>query len=271
MNIIFWFSGTGNSRAIATALASELGETELAPLAVASPELAHGKERVGIVFPVYAFGMPAAVAAFLSKLPESLSAYVFTIANAAGMIGAPHAQARRLLSGRGIELAASWSLFMPGNYPILAGAPSESKQKKMFEKTKSRIPAICAAVNAKSRAGLADSFPPLNWLASLVNPMAMRSFKTDDKSFRAKDNCIHCGVCAKVCPVSNIKMEAGKPLWQGHCEQCMACLQWCPVEAIESGTRTVGRKRYRHPDFKAADLFLRQGGASAQSTRDPGQ
>lgn len=257
MDIIFWFSGTGNSLAIARELANGLGGVELAPLAKASPDMALGKERVGIVFPVYGFGIPRAVSDFLSRFPEALSAYVYTVANAAGMVGAPHAIARRLLRGRGVEPSAGWSLYMPGNYPILAGAQSERKQRKMFDRMKARIPGIVAAVKEKRHCAPQDSFPPLNWLASLINPMACKSFKTDDKRFYAKDNCVHCGTCAKVCPVGDIKMVDGKPTWQGNCEQCMACLQWCPAEAIESGGITVGRKRYHHPDFKASDFFLR--------------
>jgi hypothetical protein len=38
----------------------------------------------------------------------------------------------------------------------------------------------------------------------------------------------------------------------------VACLQWCPPQAINYGKRTVGNKRYHHPQCKAGDLMLRE-------------
>ena len=77
-----------------------------------------------------------------------------------------------------------------------------------------------------------------------------------DSGFYADENCINCQTCEKICPVNNIKMKKKKPVWQHNCEQCFACLQWCPKQAIQFGEHTIGNKRYRHPDVKAADLMI---------------
>jgi MinD superfamily P-loop ATPase len=76
-----------------------------------------------------------------------------------------------------------------------------------------------------------------------------------DQAFQADENCNGCGVCARVCPVSNIRMVDDRPVWQHRCEQCFACLQWCSQEAIQFGSKTSGGKRYHHPDVKLADML----------------
>jgi len=76
-----------------------------------------------------------------------------------------------------------------------------------------------------------------------------------DKKFFADGRCDSCGICAKVCPVDNIKMLKGKPSWNHKCQQCMACLHWCPKEAIQYGKMTRGRRRYHHPLIKLNEII----------------
>ena len=48
------------------------------------------------------------------------------------------------------------------------------------------------------------------------------------------DNCIACGACEPVCPVSAI--SSGSPIYvidKGVCTECGACDDVCPVDAIE--------------------------------------
>lgn len=75
-----------------------------------------------------------------------------------------------------------------------------------------------------------------------------------DRKFTVDERCTSCGVCAEVCPVGNIRLEAGRPTWLHRCEQCMACIHLCPTEAIQAGPETEKRKRYRHPAVKVASL-----------------
>ena len=67
------------------------------------------------------------------------------------------------------------------------------------------------------------------------------------KKFYATDDCISCGKCVKACPLNNIRLENGKPLWGGHCTHCMACICRCPREAIEYGKHSKGLVRYICP------------------------
>jgi ferredoxin len=255
--IVYWFSGTGNSLAIARDLAAALGETELVPLAQVSGGSIPVAEKTGFVFPVYAFGLPGIVREFLRKLPVNPGAYYFSVANCAGMAGAPHRQIHRLLQAKGARLAAGWTLFMPTNYPVLTDAWPEDKQQRSFDQMKERLPEIAGAIRQGQTGPFEDSTAPFRWLAPLVNAFVVRQFHAADKNFIVEDTCRQCGLCAKVCQVADIKLVDKRPTWLRHCEQCMACLQWCPAQAIQYGKATKSRKRYRHPQAKAKDLMLR--------------
>jgi epoxyqueuosine reductase QueG len=46
-------------------------------------------------------------------------------------------------------------------------------------------------------------------------------------------------------------MSEGKPSWNKKCYQCLKCINGCPEEAIQYGSKTIGRKRYM------IDLYLK--------------
>ena len=80
--------------------------------------------------------------------------------------------------------------------------------------------------------------------SSLVN-VVYYPLIVKDKKFYAEDTCSGCGLCVKKCPLNNITVENGKPVWHGNCTHCMACISYCPVEAIEYGNRSKGKRRYK--------------------------
>ncbi|MBU4199108.1 MAG: EFR1 family ferrodoxin [Verrucomicrobia bacterium] len=255
---LFWFSGTGNSLAIARDLAAALDNAKLVPMARVSGGQIPAADKIGFIFPVYAFGLPGIVAEFLRKMPVNARSYYFTVANCAGTAGAPHRQARKILHARGGCLAAGWTLFMPSNYPVMTDPFPEPKQQDCFDKMKGRLAGIAEMIRNGQTGSLEESSVPFRWFAPLVNFMAIGQFRKADKKFWVESTCRECGLCAKVCPVDNIKLVDKKPTWLHRCEQCMACLQWCPVQAIQYGQVTKNRKRYHHPQSQAKDFILRE-------------
>lgn len=257
---LFYFSGTGNTFVLAKGLASGLGgDSELISIAKVmdadSAALADADIN-GLVFPVYAFGVPVIVENFIRKL-KGEGKYFFVMCNSAGCPGFALKQAKKMLAASGIEVFSSFSLVMPSNYTPFGGAYPEKKQEKVFNKANEKIKAAVEIIKSGRKQQPGFSFLTMfSWLFSLINSKARLQFKTDSKNFRVDDKCKSCGTCAKVCPVRNVTMKDGRPVWGFKCELCFACIQWCPAEAIQYGKCTVGRKRYHHPDVKAEDLFL---------------
>ena len=82
--MILYFSGTGNSLAVARQLAERLNEPLLS--LYDAQDLTHEK-RVGLVFPTYDFNLPPAVRMLVSKLTINPEAYVFAVITCGGQAG----------------------------------------------------------------------------------------------------------------------------------------------------------------------------------------
>jgi Fe-S-cluster-containing hydrogenase component 2 len=257
--VIYYFSGTGNSLAVARHLAQGLPDCELAPMAKAlrNPAACPDADRIGLVFPVYMWGPPLLVAQFARTMPFSAGQYIFAVCTCGGSPGSTLLRLGRMLQGRGATLAAGFSVKMPGNYIPMYGAPSAARQQNYFSAAQGRVNEIVACVGAQERRAPERSFFLLNWLfCDLVYRFSAPHIPAMDKSFNATPACNGCGLCAKVCLAQNIVLTNDRPVWRHRCQQCFACLQWCPQEAIEYGKRTRGRARYRHPDVKLQDLII---------------
>jgi ferredoxin len=254
---IYYFSGTGNSLYVARSLATALGDTEVVSIPKSLGQSLPPVERVGFVFPVYMWGLPLIVDRFCRQFQSPPSTYCFGVATCGGSAGGTLAQLERVLAGRGLTLALGAALKMPGNYTPLYGAPSETTQKKLFSRAREQISALSATIQA----GRTGTINRGSWLgrilvSGIVYRLGAKHLPGSDTKFFADSKCNACGLCAKVCPVGNIVLRENRPVWQHHCEQCMACLQWCPQEAIQCGSRTATRRRYRHPDAKPSDFIL---------------
>lgn len=255
--ILYYFSGTGNSYAVARDISGLLGDTELVSIPRALKEgIKGGADAIGIVFPVYIWGMPLVVDEFCGKLKNSDAKYFFAVCTCGGFPGAALVQAEETLAGRGIKLSAGFSVKMPGNYTPMYGAIAPEKQKKMFAAEKEKIKKIALAVKESKFSSPEKSNFLINMLVTgLFYKFAAPHMPEMDNRFFADKKCNSCGLCARYCPAGNITMKDGKPEWQHKCYQCFACLQWCPVEAIQYGEKTEKRKRYRHPEVKVEEFL----------------
>lgn len=254
---IFYFSATGNSLKVARDIAQKVGNAELVPIsrAIKKP-ITLSSDAIGLVFPVYAWGLPLIVADFITKLPAKNRSYFFAVATCGGSVARTLTQTEKMLNARGIKLSAGFKLPMPGNYTPLYGAISEDKQKQMFQKEKQSVKNIVDIVKQQKQAPINRGHFLTNWLLSgIIYKQFMSHVKRSDTSFWVTDKCNGCGVCQKICPVENIRLIDKKPAWLHKCEQCLACLHWCPEQAIQFGKKTLPRKRYHHPDIKPSDLY----------------
>ena len=262
--IIYYFSGTGNSLAAARKIAAALKECELVPIASLKDtpgRVVPSADRVGIVCPVYDAGLPVIVKEFAERLDTGAVPYTFGIITFGGMgISALHQLNKILMQSSRKKLDAAFAVRMPGNFPPVGVPPQGNKKEEILRKADAQLASI--AVSIQKGEAMPPGFSPLTFvLRLLLYPPFAKNVHSMDNSFSVEDACTSCGTCAKVCPVGNIIMGAGKPVWQHRCELCCACLHFCPVEAIQLNTMrgTKGRGRYRHPDLKVDDMQAQRG------------
>jgi len=252
-NLILYFSGTGNSLATAKRIAKIVGSTDIKAMAsLAQPEGEY--ERIGFVFPCYAMGLPRFVKNYIEQIDTKklVSDYYFSVETHGGWPGMSNVQINKILRKKGTALSFNINIKMFANYIALYSMKGDVNE--LAEDADKEVSSISESIKNKMRnANFRGSFlmnifyaVSLNWLLKRVN------------GFNVSDNCNGCGMCRKLCPVNNIsQVEAEKPIIGENCEQCVACIQWCPKEAINYKSKTVGRKRYTHPEIKLNDMILR--------------
>ncbi len=256
MNSLYVYSGTGNTLHIAHRIAKEIGDCQVINMSTVMGKKVEAKgERVGILYPVHAFGVPAVVGRFLSNLTVDRSSWVFLVINSAGMPLGAEAQCQSLLRKRGIDLKASFSIKMPGNYPPLSNPPSGEKLNKILRKGDSKLDRVVQSIKGKCPSRPSTMF---RWLSEKINPGAIKGANKGDRVFFQTDSCNSCGVCQRVCPVENIALDkTGHPRWLGKCTGCLSCFHWCPTKAIQyNRTSSLKRNRYHHPDI-SLERYLR--------------
>ena len=251
--MILYFSGTGNSLAIARKIA-EAVDDQVMPLNDAARTDLTAEKRVGLVFPTYDFNLPPAVRNIVSRLKISPQAYVFAVTTCGAQAGNSLWTTRRLLRKKGIQLAYAHKIRVPDNSAIAFGRnPNEQVWK--FDKFAYRLERIIADVKAQKHElhyawwSLAGGI--MGW-SFLENGMLRTFHPVVDE-----DKCTGCGTCAKVCPMRNIAVDEKAGIGP-HCTICLGCVHVCPHQAIRvNGREALKERQYRHPDIKLKDLIKR--------------
>lgn len=248
--MIVYFTGTGNSRYCARLLADRLQDQcidifDFLRSGVAA-ELISDRPWV-FVAPTYSWQLPRIFTAFIRSGRFSGSRDAYFIMTCGSDIGSAAIQNQALCVEKGLRCRGTFPVVMPENYIAMFNAP---EQDQAVEIVTAAQPALekCAALIRACADLPAGHFGLLDRLKSgPVNALFYR-FHVKDKPFTVSDSCIHCGKCQQVCPLDNIRLPEGKPVWNGRCTHCMACICGCPTGAIEYGKVSRGKPRYQCPD-----------------------
>ena len=253
---IFFFSGTGNSLAVARQISSGLGGLRTESMAAPFPDSPVGGAGAvaGFVFPSYYGALPRIVKRFVEGITLLPGTFCFTVVTGGGPIaGSSIVALRKALASRQIALDYGKSIFMVGNYIMNYNPPCKEKSvQKMLARTEAAVTKIVADIAARTQGGTHRFHFAADNLYKNIEHL--------DYNFFADERCRHCGLCERICPVQNIRLENGKPKWQHRCEHCVACIHWCPQEAIQYGNKTKERRRYRYPTVSSSDLIRRENG-----------
>ncbi len=260
--MIFYFSGTGNTRWVAETISQQTGERLIA----IADELYSGtdmnksvpgytlkeNERIGFCFPVHGWQPPAIVRKFIRKLVIDNAAdhYTFAVCTCGDTVGDTITILNKDLKKRGLTLSSAFSLVMPESYVCLPFMYTDTKEREQekISIAKEQLVQITQAIETREKDTFKLKTGPTPRLYSYVIGGYFNRFMITDRPFTVdEDKCIKCGKCATVCPVHDI--TGGKesaPAWKGNgdCTCCLACYHHCPTHAINYGKRTRTRGQY---------------------------
>jgi ferredoxin len=270
-SVIYYFSGTGNSFKVAEDIAHTIhAETVDISTLVGKETISIDSETVGFVFPIYDFKAPEIMQTFVSKINNLDNRFIFAICT----YGIASSKAMELFSENiknvGGKLSLGFVVQMPHN-GVSSGIFSEHQHEKMFSHWETKRKEITQTIlnhenreMEKNRAGeLIKIYFFQGTVFKMIPTLTKMLFKVtrhgwESIAYTTNDLCIGCGICEKVCPMNNIKIENGKPVWSDHCANCFACLQWCPQSAITLGNTDLNIKKYHHPDVSLADILKKR-------------
>ncbi|MBO4459058.1 MAG: EFR1 family ferrodoxin [Clostridiales bacterium] len=248
--MIFYFSGTGNSRFVAKGIARTIGQE-----AVDITTYTRTMERpdftdTGVyvfVCPSYMSAPARAMTDFVewAGFPQGVKAY-FIVTCAASMGITPRVSSE-ICDKKGMKFMGAEQIEMPQNYIAHFTTKQVEENIDIIEKAENEIERISGLIRngevLECKKIGAVEYSVTKWVRDVYYKDFMKT-----KKFKATDKCIACGKCTKVCPLSNITIENKRPVWGDKCTHCMACINQCPVDAIEYGKGSVGKPRYKGPE-----------------------
>lgn len=285
---IYYFTGTGNSLFVARELAKIIDCTiKSIPHIITRMQEENIGSHIIIVVPSYlalVYGIPVIVKEFIEKIPDLSSKQIFAVCSCGGyeLVNAvPSVKSiERIIKTNGGQLYKSYTLRLPMNnldydhIPI----PIERNDKVIIKKAEEKIKNIAKDLQ-KSKRNYSKRIVNeivqilLKPLFIIIKNVSYKSilkiakepegsqksieniFRFTDRSISVDEKCITCNICVKVCPVNNIKITKGFPVWLHHCEMCFACHEWCPEKAIHHWGRKEGIY-YHHPAITVQDFLI---------------
>lgn len=252
--MVLYFSATGNTEYVAQELARQLNDEciNLLPRIKAHDHsVLYSDTPFILCAPVYVCEMPRFLSKYLKEQTFRGSREVYCVFTSGGYCGISGPLAKSLFRKKQMTYRGHAEIKMPRNY-----VANDAYPMLTTDEVESRIRSAqvqIADITAKIRAGRELSARHVFFFETLVtvpfNPVWCK-FKLTAKDFYAKETCISCGKCAKLCPLNNITLEEGRPVWGNQCTHCMACIGNCPTQAIEYGTITQNKEPYNFGKYR---------------------
>ncbi len=246
--MVLYFSATGNTEYVAKEIARLTDDTCLNLLTkIQNSDYSeiHSEKPFVICSPIYVCELPVFMLKFLKKVKLTGSREIYFILSSGGYSGHADHQAKVLSRKIKMIYKGSADVQMPRNYIASDIYPMLSAEEisEYLSRARVKIPETAEIIKAGGTLTKRHVYI-FEALSIILVAGPWRKFILTAKAFYAKDSCIGCGKCAKLCPLNNIKIEDKKPVWGKKCTHCMACIANCPKESIEYGKITVGKERY---------------------------
>ncbi|MEG2228953.1 MAG: EFR1 family ferrodoxin [Odoribacter sp.] len=256
--MICYFSATGNSLWVAIQLSKVLNENLVSIVEALKQEKneityhLRQEERIIFVYPVHSWGPAVLVERFITRLKceNYTDQAVYSVSTCGNDCAYTSRIIRKWLAAKGIKLTEGYSISMPNTYILMKGfdVDSENVVQQKLSEAPTVLNRIVAAIEKKQSPKGLYHHTGFSAVKSYILYPIFVNFVIGSNSFYAKDNCLSCGVCERICPTGTIRLIDGKPVWANTCVQCTACIHRCPVGAIEYGSITQKKGRYCHSD-----------------------
>jgi Pyruvate/2-oxoacid:ferredoxin oxidoreductase delta subunit/flavodoxin len=248
---IFYFSGTGNSKQIATWILEFAGKrnvlckiNDISQTDIFDMKCLDSDALIIFISPVHGFNFPKITLDFIRHFPEGRNKVVLMNTRGGmrigsfvtpGLTGIAFMFSSVVLKLKGYKIIGHIPFDMPSSWLSVHPALTEKAVKFIHEKNYYRVGKHLDKIfnGKKDFLALRDIIQDI-----LIAPVSLGYYLVGRyvfaKTFYASYKCDNCGVCKKQCPVKAIEEINDHPYWTFKCESCMKCMNNCPKRAIET-------------------------------------
>lgn len=252
--MIIYFSATGNCKYTAENLAVKGEQIISIADAMKTDTLDYqipDGDNLGLISPVYEWGLPTIVAEFLEKvrLRFNNKPYTYLVVTYGTTTGQCGYYANQFVEKKGLPFDGRFSIRFPDTWTPIYDLSNKEKVKEQLENAKTELDMVKGQMVRRELGDfLAMKIPRV---ATSVAQYLYKNETRKTKYFRVEDTCIGCGMCEKKCPVKAIQMKDGKPRWiMDKCVMCLGCLHRCPKFSIQYKNKTKLHGQYINPNVK---------------------
>lgn len=249
--IVYYFSGTGNSKNVAMWLSDVAKEQniecqlinigQIDRLSIGQPD---ADALIAFISPVHGFNYPPVMLHFIMRFPKGKNKVLLMNTRAGmligkfitpGLTGIAFYLAALILKLKGHSIKAMFPVDLPSNWISVHPGLNAKTVKYLHEKNKERVTAFANRVLS----GKSDFRSVREIIQDIViSPISLGYYFIGRfffaKTYYASRDCDNCDICIKGCPVKAIIKVDKRPYWTFDCESCMKCMSNCPKKAIET-------------------------------------
>lgn len=245
---VFYFTGTGNSLYVAKELG---GEALSIPKMVKEGRFEFTDDKIGIVFPLYAWSVPPYVVDFMKKATFNCE-YLFAVTTYGIYSAGIASHVLEIGKEAGHNFSYINRIRMVDNFLPTFNMVREIKNegKKDIDR---HIAEIKEDIKKTKEFKLKESGFKKRSTKWMVNSY-VKPFDTD--RYKMAEGCTACGTCAKVCPIDNILVdkEMKSISFKNSCIGCFACIQNCPQKVIHLKGEVSG-ERFRNQHISLKEII----------------
>lgn len=248
---VFYFTSTGNCLSVAKKIGGDGAKLVSIPQVIGKPGLSFTDGVIGVVFPIYGFGLPKMVAKFL-ETAKFQGSYMFAVGTYGNLPGACMENVQRLARRHGYKFDYAESLLMVDNY--LPNFDINDQIAKLPEKrVDENLNRIIADIQNRKTFKASAGFGRRIMTAMIQSGENLLLNGKQAQRYIINQNCNRCGTCAKVCPAGNISVSE-KVIFADRCEGCLGCVHLCPQNAIHLKNEK-NAARWLNPDVPLKEMI----------------
>jgi Pyruvate/2-oxoacid:ferredoxin oxidoreductase delta subunit len=249
--VIYYFSGTGNSRNVATWISEVAARyyvgctliniDSINRLVIDPPPPG---ALVIFISPIHGFNYPPVMLNFIARFPKGKNIVVLMNTRGGlligkwitpGISGIAFYLASLILLFKGYSIRGMVPVDMPSNWISLHPGLNDRTVRYLHAKNKERVAGHTAKILSGKR-----YFRAFREIIQdiLISPVSLLYYFIGRfglaKTLFASSDCDKCNLCIKDCPVKAIIKVNDRPFWTLKCESCMHCIGHCPRKAIQT-------------------------------------